>query len=282
MNVQPIDSLGFSEETLYDRKAPDALGKEDFLALLVAQLEQQDPLNPQDPAEFTSQLTEFSNLEQLMTVNETLETLQLLQLSNNNSQATALLGKELLFAGNQLKIEGGAPQNIQFHSQLPAYNVRATVYDASGNAVRSISLGNTGSGVQSVAWDGNDAYGLDLPDGNYQVAVTGQDSEGNTIEIQTLAQGTARGVHFEDGVTYIEVDGQFLGLSDIYSVYQPAATQPSETSDTEEPAAAADRNPLAESKGRSLHGNDAGGNLLDSLASAIGTAARYGSMIKGF
>src|SRR5210317_754089 len=80
----------------------NVMGKDDFLNLLITQLQNQDPLKPTDSTEFTAQLAQFSSLEQLGNVNENLKQLQDFQASINNSQAVSLIGKEITATGNSL------------------------------------------------------------------------------------------------------------------------------------------------------------------------------------
>ena len=85
------------------------LDKDAFLELLITQLQNQDPLNPTDSVEFTAQLAQFSSLEQLNNVNDNLEQLQNFQASINNSQAVALIGKDITANGNFLQLTNGGP-----------------------------------------------------------------------------------------------------------------------------------------------------------------------------
>ena len=74
---------------------PSVLGKDEFLKLLVAQLQNQDPLNPSDSTEFTSQLAEFSSLEQLTNLNAELKTQSLNQMTLGYAQSASMIGKEV-------------------------------------------------------------------------------------------------------------------------------------------------------------------------------------------
>jgi flagellar basal-body rod modification protein FlgD len=93
-SITPIDSSTLSAET--QASAPiKILGKNDFLNLLVTQLQHQDPLNPTESTEFTAQLAQFSSLEQLNNINDNLKNMELFQTSMTNSQAVSYIGKKL-------------------------------------------------------------------------------------------------------------------------------------------------------------------------------------------
>lgn len=240
MSIQPIDTLFLPEPDLYTTESPGAMGKTDFLTLLMAQLANQDPLNPQDPAEFTSQLTQFSSLEQMFTMNASMEAmtdsikaLQLLQVASNNTQTIALIGKDILYEGNGVKIEGGEAGDLRFYVPEDLRNVQIvvkqthTVQDQNGNDVitsqvmRTMNVGTLGSGTHAIPWDGLSNEQSVIGDGQYQIEITGQNSVGESVTAIPLLIGRATGVNFENGATYLEVDKQRIPLSRVYSVYEP-------------------------------------------------------------
>jgi flagellar basal-body rod modification protein FlgD len=222
MAVQAIGSLGFTETNLYTQKRPDELDKMDFLKMLITQIQRQDPLNPQDPSEFTAQLTQFSSLEQMITMNEAIQDLQLLQLSANNTQTAALLGKDVVYSGDTLQLADGQPAQVRFRMEAPAQNLSVAISDSAGNVVRRISLSDAAAGVTSIEWDGKDDNGNTLAGGEYHFSVSGQDSSGNSLTITPLTMGRVTGIVFEDGATLLDVEGARVALSDIVSVYDPA------------------------------------------------------------
>jgi len=90
----------------------NTMGKDDFLKMMIAQLQHQDPLNPLDGTDFTAQLAQFSSLEQLSNMNTQLETLGLYQSSLNNAQSISLIGKEVTARGNIVKVDGAASADL--------------------------------------------------------------------------------------------------------------------------------------------------------------------------
>lgn len=225
--VQPIESLTYTEPSLYEAKRPDELGKMDFLQLLTAQLEYQDPLDPQDPAEFTAQLTQFSNLEQMMALNGAIESLQMLQLSNNNTLAASLIGRDLLFAGDGIEIADGQAEEISFYTPKAVGSVTVHIYNEAGQIVRTINNVAGDAGMNTVQWNGRQGENASDPvlaDGTYTFTVAGFDNEGNAVELTPLTRGRATGVYFEDGSTYLVVDGARVALSEVFSVNEAADT----------------------------------------------------------
>ena len=117
--ITPTDSNALSAET--QSSAPiKILGKDDFLNLLVTQLQHQDPLNPADSTEFTAQLAQFSSLEQLNNINDNLENMEQFQASVTNSQAVSYIGREITARGNSVQLESGQPAECQFELEADA------------------------------------------------------------------------------------------------------------------------------------------------------------------
>ena len=135
MITNQIDS-STSGGALLTTSQTSVMGKEDFLSLLITQLQNQDPLNPTDSTEFTAQLAQFSSLEQLGNVNDSLMELKNLQASINNSQAVSLIGKAITANGNSIQLTADGPVQYDFKLADDAVLIVASIYDRTG--------GNTG------------------------------------------------------------------------------------------------------------------------------------------
>jgi flagellar basal-body rod modification protein FlgD len=195
------------------------VGKEDFLKLLVTQLQYQDPLNPAESTEFTSQLAQFSSLEQLTNVNKNLEYLQLYQASINNSQAVDFIGKTVSASGNTISVSDGVSDELSFELPEDAANVTISIYDASGELAGTIESGDLSEGTQSVVWNAEDPEGNTVSDGDYTFEVAAVDSEGNEIAVSTFTKVTITGVTFEEGTAYLLAGAQKIAMGDVREVY---------------------------------------------------------------
>jgi flagellar basal-body rod modification protein FlgD len=115
------------------------MNKDDFLQLLMAQLQNQDPLSPEDPKDFVSQLAQFSSLEQQINSNSNLENLskaiQSLQQSQSMAQGVSLLGKTVQGNGNTLSVAGGKALDATFQLPQAAAQVAVGIFDSNGNQV---------------------------------------------------------------------------------------------------------------------------------------------------
>jgi flagellar basal-body rod modification protein FlgD len=141
-----------------------------FLSLLVAQMQNQDPLNPLDNAQVTSQMAQLSTVQGINNMSTSLQALATSMGANQMSQSANLIGHNVMVPGNT--ISPSQPQNVvgvQLVSS--ADTVSVSINDASGNAVRTMNLGSLPMGVNTVAWNGMTDSGTAAPAGNYTFSV---------------------------------------------------------------------------------------------------------------
>lgn len=198
MTIAGLDTVTMSGSESYTPKS-DILGKDDFLQLLVAQLKAQDPLNPMENTEFTAQLAQFSSLEQLTNINETMGNLQVSQTSLNNSQAVDFIGKSIQASGNSIHLTNGVSDDIHFELGADANAVFINVYDSTGSFVKTVKSGALNTGQQTLNWDGTDSEGNRVPDGAYTFEVLAEGANDEMVSTTTFTTGKVTGVTFKDG-----------------------------------------------------------------------------------
>ena len=189
-----------------------------FLTMLIAQIQYQDPLNPMENTEFTTQLAQINSVEQLQGVNKNLGYLQLYMASINNSQAIGFIGKEVVATGDSIYWDGETPATLNYHLSNNATNVVINVYDTNNHLVDTIRCGSQERGMQQVTWNGTYLTGSEAPEGTYKFKVMATDSSGNTVTAATMLSGPVEGISFEDGVTYVLVNGQRIPIGDIVEI----------------------------------------------------------------
>jgi flagellar basal-body rod modification protein FlgD len=203
---------------------PNNLGKDDFLKLLVTQLRFQDPMAPQDPKDFVTQLAQFSSLEQQINSNTNL--LALGRLVNHlsysllMSRGVGLLGKTVKAMGNSLTVSGGNQVGASYELPRDAKQVTVNIYNASGQLVRTLELGGQAAGMRQFTWDGKDADGKPVADGTYTFKVTALDSQGQTMEASTYITGKVTEVYWDEEGVWVKVDGRPVLVDNIVSVVQ--------------------------------------------------------------
>lgn len=158
-----------------------------FLSLLIAQMKNQDPLNPLDNAQLTSQMAQLSTVHGIEKMNASLKELAASLASNQLSQAAGLIGRGVLAPGDRVSAEGY--QNIiGFELSRPADRVVVTIYDASGRVVRTLDLGARDSGVSMLAWDGLRSDGSPAGTDRYRFRVEAMQG-GRPVNTTTLSVG---------------------------------------------------------------------------------------------
>jgi flagellar basal-body rod modification protein FlgD len=156
-----------------------------FLKLLTTQLQNQDPLEPMDSAQFTQQLVQYSAVEQQISSNKKLDSL--ISLQNNNSAGSALgyLGKEVEISGNGMNVTGNGGK-FSYEMVSKPDTISITVKDSQGQPVRTFTP-KPADGKQIVTWDGKDDYGNVKPNGTYTFDVTATSKDGSKVTSKTIS-----------------------------------------------------------------------------------------------
>lgn len=141
-----------------------------FLKLLVTQMKNQDPLNPLDNAEVTSQMAQLSTVTGIEKLNTSMETMAQSFAANQSLQAANMIGHGVLAPGSALQLFEGASL-AGFDLESAADKVTVTIKDADGAVVRTLDLGKKGAGATTFSWDGKTQGGELLEDGDYSFSV---------------------------------------------------------------------------------------------------------------
>lgn len=197
-----------------------SLDADDFMTLLLTQLENQDPTDPLDMDTFTSQLCSLNQLQQSVTTNEYLEEIVSDLSSSTGSEAVGYIGKSVTYEGTSVSVSEGNACDLTFDLEEDASDVSITVYDSEGNEVRSLALTDLSSGSNSIEWDGTDNDGDAIEDGTYYYAISAYDSDGVLVDATRYSNVIVTGVVYEDGTPYLIAGGEEVSLDDITGVYQ--------------------------------------------------------------
>jgi len=173
------------------------LGEKDiFLKLMVAQMQNQDPLKPQDATQMSAQLAQFNMVEQQISTNELLTAMLANSQSGNSDMATAssYLGHQVSAETSLFNFDGSSP--VQFSTDLASSAATANVQivDSSGQAIRTLYNGFLPSGISEVSWDGTTDSGAVASPGNYTITIAATDSSDFPIPARTSITGQVTGV----------------------------------------------------------------------------------------
>jgi len=187
-----------------------------FLKLLVTQLKNQDPMNPMDNAEMTSQLAQMSTVEGINRLNDSMAGLLSSYQSAQTLQATAMLGHQVLAEGDILNLSGGTTVGGA-DLAAAADSVTVTVSNGAGQVLDTLELGSRPAGELHFAWDGSDANGNVMADGQYKFTVSAK-SAGETVAATPLALVPVSSVSMRNGTVSLELSG--LGARSLDQIRQ--------------------------------------------------------------
>jgi flagellar basal-body rod modification protein FlgD len=216
--INGINTGPATPPTTADAIGSSALGKDDFMKLLMAQLANQDPTAPQDDTAFVAQLAQFSSLEQAQGTNSRLDSLLLAEANKNQTDYVNFIGKDVTYSTNTLDHQQGLA-NVSTGTLSGAANkVTVDILDSSGNVVRELNLGAQAAGPLQIIWDGDNASGTSQPTGTYTVKVTATDAAGAGVSCDLHNTGTATGVVFNNGIPELTVNGTQIKMAQVTSI----------------------------------------------------------------
>ena len=199
----------------------DELGKDQFLELLVAQMNNQDPLSPQENGEFIAQLAQFSTVEGIGNLNTLMESLLSGYQSSQALQASSMVGRTVIVPADQAVVDTEAGLEGQLALQQNSTNVFVNIYDQAGSLVKTINLGSQEAGMHDFTWDGTDASGNLAEPGIYTVEAMASIGGKNT-QMATLLPANVDSVSLGaggSGEMLLNVAGLgSISLSNVYAI----------------------------------------------------------------
>lgn len=179
-----------------ETKSKSTLGKDDFMKLLMVQLQNQDPLNPMDHKEFSAQLAQFGSLEQLTNIGTGIEKLQTGMGGEAKLQAVGMIGKSVQASGKEATLVAGEPMSMKLNSSEDGRPVKVSIFDGEGKLVREMPI-NAKLDKDSFVWDGKSNDGVKLPEGKYTFKVAAVGADGKAKEMDPTVRGEVIGVELE-------------------------------------------------------------------------------------
>jgi len=196
--INPTSGIGATTQTsaTTSSKNTAAESQDRFLKLLVTQMKNQDPLNPMDNAQVTSQMAQLSTVSGIDKLNATLQALSSSMVASQSMQAASMIGHVVMVPGNRMDLVNGKAVGALDLTQ-PADSVSVAITDGAGNVVRNMQLGSQNAGSVALQWDGLNDMGQQLADGNYKFNATavlgGVKSTASTMSyglVNSVMQGT--------------------------------------------------------------------------------------------
>lgn len=202
----------------------DKMDKDAFFKLMLAQLKNQDPMNPLKNHEMAAQLAQFSSLEQMTNMNTTLARIEGKNAQPQNFEALNMIGKTI--AGDASKVvRTQFDKEHDFNFTLPQDAVESTVklMSAKGELIREYKLTNLKSGANKVSWNGNNEGGVKQPAGEYIFQIEARNNVGAKIPVNTQFRGEVTGLSFSAEGPVLQVGSQTIKMRDISQITDSSA-----------------------------------------------------------
>jgi flagellar basal-body rod modification protein FlgD len=177
-----------------------SMQKDQFLQLLIAQISNQDPLNPIDDKELITQMAQFTHIEQAIQGNKYLDNIEK-ALSNQSSLSLAqIIGKKTTVnSENTVLTDESQSSWFFYHLNESARNIKAEIKDSEGHTVREYDLGPQIAGDHSIQWDGRNNGGYFAGKGNYKIHFYAQNHQNQAINVDTEKEGIVQQIIYQDG-----------------------------------------------------------------------------------
>ncbi|MBR7745399.1 flagellar hook assembly protein FlgD [Undibacterium baiyunense] len=174
-----------------------------FMTLLVTQMKNQDPLNPLDNAQITSQLAQLSTVTGIDKLNETMTAMSGNFRSSQNLQAASMIGHGVVVPGNNVELKDGKSV-LGFDLPQNADKIQVKIRDQGGALVKTLDFTNMTSGFNSVSWDGKNEAGTVAANGNYSFEVIASSGE-KKLDVTPLSFGLVSSVSFGTQGTMLSI-----------------------------------------------------------------------------
>jgi len=213
--VKPVDTSALDFGAQAGADATPAAMQDRFLKLLVAQLNNQDPMNPLDNAQMTTQMAQINTVTGLQTLNLTMQGISEQISAMQTLQGMSMIGRNVLCEGDSLSMEEGVGTGRFFLSDA-ASNVKVDVLDAGGKVLDTVELGAQDKGQGSFTWEG----GKDIKESSgLRFRVTATNAEGKAIAAMPLASAKVLATGMEGGVLTLKLEnGDTIRYADIFGV----------------------------------------------------------------
>jgi flagellar basal-body rod modification protein FlgD len=202
------------------KKTNEEMGKQEFLTLFTAQLQNQNPLEPVKNEAFVAQLAQFSQLEALTNMQTSLDSFVTSMSNERMLGSAALIGKKVAITDTPTQLTAGATMDATLDLPMGASGVQISVQDKQGRVVKNLIEGPQLPGSVTIQWNGKDSAENPVPAGLYSLSAAAV-VNGQTVKVPVSTLSTVRAISTNpaDGSVSVEVDGgKTMLLSDVKRV----------------------------------------------------------------
>ncbi|MEN4053103.1 MULTISPECIES: FlgD immunoglobulin-like domain containing protein [Sulfurimonas] len=195
-----------------------SLSNDDFMTLLLVELQYQDPTEPTDTEQILTQTSQLASLEATDKTNQALEDLAASLSASNDFSTISAIGKTADLGSNAISIDEGSSSTFEmfFPSDVTQGNVEIT--DVNGNIIKTIEVGTNPSGVYQFTWDGTDNTDAKVEGGIYYASASYTDAN-NVAQTTRVGTYPIESVRFDSGTTLLKLGSSYVPLENITEIY---------------------------------------------------------------
>lgn len=198
------------------------LDKDAFMKLMLHQMQNQDPTNPLKSHEMAAQLAQFSSLEQMSNINDTLKEMSSHQNKAQQFDVMQFIGKSVTGDSSSFtRIRGEKLHELSFKLPQDAKATKINIKNAEGKVVKELQIPGLKSGNNSVAWNGVTADGLEARTGEYRFEIEATGMDGRRLAVDTKFEGPVTGVKFVNGQPVLLVGNKTVKVHEVQSIQAP-------------------------------------------------------------
>lgn len=212
------DTTSSTTTTTDTTESNSVLGKDDFMKLLLTELQYQDPTSPMDTEKILTQTSQLASLESADNTNQALDTLTAALGTSQQYSTIAAIGKTADLGSDSISLDKGSSSTFEIYFPNDVQEGTVDITDSNGNTVKTIDVGTNDAGVYQFTWDGTDQSGNAADSGVYHVNATYEDSNGATQQTR-LGAYPIESVRFDSGSTYVKLGSSYVPLENVKEVF---------------------------------------------------------------
>ena len=214
-NLATNGSVGTTSTAVADKRV---LAKDDFMKLLLVELQHQDPTEPMDSEKILTQTSQLAGLESSENTRVALEELTASLGSTNQFSTISAIGKTADLGSDAISLDEGTTSSFEVYFPASIEQGVVEITDLDGNLIKSLDVGTNPTGVYQFDWDGTTNQGNPAESGIYRVNGNYTDQDGNNLQTR-LGAYPIESVRFQDGETLVKVGSSYVPLNDVVEVY---------------------------------------------------------------
>jgi flagellar basal-body rod modification protein FlgD len=194
------------------------LGKDDFMTLLLVELQHQDPTEPMDSDKILTQTSQLATLEATDNTNQALEDLAKALGNTQQFSMVSAIGKTADIGSNAIALDEGSDTNFEIYFPDDIEQGGVQITDVNGNVIKTLDVGTNPKGVYQFTWDGTDASGNSVDSGIYYASSAYTNPNGDELKTRVGAY-PIESLKFEEGKTLVKVGSSYIPMENIVEIY---------------------------------------------------------------